>query len=445
MNYNAKRSNRISSLKRKNYKLSSELETYIKDNPQLSRNQRTHLNRLDKNLIACSHESLYSQDLTTDKNIYHASHTCDNKNCSICNYYRQKRIRRKYYRWFKDNRQLAEILTNSGIKVITQSQLSKFNQDPLRMVEYDIMYLTLTLNHTLEHGFNGNHFYFKELIQLFKELRRTKFFVDSVFGGEYGVEITKNLAGLHIHLHSLLFVRKFTQSRNKLHLEIFRYWNKNTFNKYSTRTEFSDEHKIAIKAGNKLIDDEFVNSLNPQAVTLIGLETIYTSSENTKARIKDFNSPLMLKAIMEAISYHFKPQAFDNDNGTYDWNTLSDILPVIYGKRLYDKFGCLRGEKSLNMKAVNIADDLQQDYEDALSVNTDTGEMIQTREYFIANPANVYHFGEVDNLAITLSNKAKKQLRKLKCTTTTQALGVMVQYATKRKRKNIDKYLEDEN
>lgn len=452
--YNSKRSNIISSLKRKCIETSKDVRKYIDEHTlpvdvfsqsvdvsdkldYLTEEQIKHLLRFDKNINTCSSDTLYKQNLNSGELKILASHTCSNKNCPICNFHNKKRIRRKYFKWFKDN-QFINAYQNKKtgkIKYVTNSQNEKFEYNDkfsfLYKNSYDLMHLTLTVPHYAETGFNGEKYYFKQLIKLYWLMRKDSTWLEWVLGGEYGIETTRNANGFHIHIHSLLFVRKGTQNRNKLHKVILELWNKLSVNSDSKRIDFSQSDCEKIKKGNKLIDDKFISKLNPKGSSLITLESVYTEVNGAKSYSKEWNDQSMLKAVMETISYHFEPQALNKEDKTLDISLLAELLPHVYKIKMYEKFGCLRGEKSLNLRdnqtvmiddAVESSEVKNEDY----SVDEDTGEIFIENEYFICNPAFVYHFGEPGDLTICLSKKAREKLIKLKATSTFEAIDEMM-------------------
>jgi hypothetical protein len=209
---------------------------------------------------------------------------------------------------------------------------------------------------------------------------------NNVYGGEYGVETSKNDNGYHIHIHALLFVRKEIQSRNKLHLSILKHWNSLTVDSNSQLHEFDESRFAAIKRGNKLITGEYLKGLNPRGATNVYLETIYTIRNGIKCRSQEWNNKAMIVAVLETISYHFKPLVFKEGTSTYDIEMIMEVLPAIYGKALYRKFGCLHGEKSLNAKDNSLLEDYEETSEE---YDEETGEVFQPH-YFSTNPLNMY-------------------------------------------------------
>lgn len=408
--------------------------------PHLTETQKLHLSRLVKDASRCANFSLYGHD-TVEKQIkYFASVFCGNKTCFVCNYARQKRVRRKYFAWFKDNAELCRIVKSDKTKYVSRSRWESFYQGKgwalAGMVGYDLMHLTLTVPHYLETGFQGDRYYFQRIADLFHYMRNEDpQWNDLVYGGEYGIETTRTEAnGLHIHIHSLLFAKRGQQNRNRLHKVILKAWNELTVNPDNTRTEFTPEVKALIKKSNRQITDEYVDSLDPRGTTMINLEMIYSMDRGQKVRVTEFNSKEMLFAIMETIKYHFEPLAFDKENRSFDLDLMAELMPVIYRKQLYKKFGCLHGEASLNMK--DGAEALEEDYGEAAElVDEETGEITARFNYFVCNPAYVYHVPDHDN-AIVLSKIGRERARKLEAHSTSNAihqLGRMVQASIKTK------------
>lgn len=414
---NQKRSKKLTELKRQNMKLAKQIEAYTK-HVELTPEQAEMSKALVYALKHCSNYSLYGY--CNDHIELITNLPCRNKLCFICNWQRQKSIRRKYNRFFGDNAELLEVVKNGKSKITTKSQAEKyidkgFDVLPDR-VSYDLMHLTLTIPHTSE-GFNGKRFYFREIIRAFNFMRKTNEWLELVYGGEYGVESTRNQDGYHIHIHALLFVKSQRKNRNTLHRAILKIWNRLTINNLSTREAFTDEEKEAILKGNNMLTMADVNALNPKGATFINLESIYYIENGRKiygmVNHRRISEESLMKAVMETISYHFKPKMFqlrkENPDGSYyvsdnfyDIASIVELSPEIYRQQLYNKFGCLQGEKSLNIKddsVISEYDEVTADFD----VDEETGELLG-RQFFITNPLNVYA-GKDD--AITLLRKVR--------------------------------------
>ena len=218
-NYNAKRSGKVAYLSRKNYEMSKQIRSYINSN-ELPEEQKAFLYKLDKSISSCAYHSLYRVGEHFDTT-YIASHTCDNRNCNICNWQRQKKIRKAYLRFFENNQFLFHVRNKKNNKLITVTEnwfKKNYENNPnyffVQKTEYDLMHLTLTVPHFFDTGFKGNKYYYSEIIKLFNEMRKSKKkvqltdflkaqFTDFILGGEYGVETTKTKNGLNPN--SLLF------------------------------------------------------------------------------------------------------------------------------------------------------------------------------------------------------------------------------------------------
>ena len=379
---NRKRSKVLTSLKRKNNDLAKEIDMYLAKETYDERTQELGGALVDS-LRKCSTYSLYASSGYEISLV--TSLTCNHKLCNICNWARQKKIRRKYYSWFKDNQSLFRLANG---KIITKNQYQeKYYGENYTAVPYDLMHLSLTVPHSDSTGWRGSIFYFKELIRAFNFMRKKDEWLNFVYGGEFGIESTKNENGYHVHIHSLIFVRRCRQNRNQLHRTILKLWNSLTIDELAQRKEFAEDQIEAILKGNRLLQREDVKELNPTGATFINLETIYSIDQNgNKHRGIEFNSEAMLFAVMETISYHFKPKMFNQSDNIHDIGSILDLLPKIYKQILYKKFGCLHGEKCLNVKD----DSLLEDYEETVeNVDMETGEIVE-RRYFITNPMNVY-------------------------------------------------------
>lgn len=417
-NYNNKRSNTISSLKRKNNKLVKQIneESNIRNIEETAA-----LKQFEKRLRQCSNITLYAEE---GKIINHiASHTCNHKACFVCNFLRQKKIRRKYLQWFNENTMFCRVLLEKDkTKLVTKFQYEKNYSDKLIVskVPFDIMHLTLTVPHTID-GFRGQIFYQQELRKAFNLMRKTKPWLEWVYGGEFGIEITKGKSGLHIHIHSLIFVRRAPKNRNKVHKMILLEWNKYTIDHDNKRTPFNQNEIEGIMKGNSLLKDSDIKKLNPKGATMINVRTINGSDYGQGKRTDKSGMDNLIKGVLEAISYHFEPQAFDKENGSFDIPLLIELMPKLYNLRIYDRFGILYNESPLSM--TNNAH--QDDLEEIKQLNIEElNNGINRKEFFITNPAYVFHDTENNN-NIILSNIAKDKRIDLSAGTTNQALGEM--------------------
>lgn len=439
-NHNGKRSNIISSLKRKNLKLVNQIKKEIKS-MKLNSNEMVQVHKLEKNLTQCANLTLYQKDGSLIKHV--ASHTCDNKICHVCNYLRQKKVRRKYYKWFDDNSTFFEIVHNNKSRFVTKYQLHNKEKysgaEVLNSVNYDIVHLTLTVPHTEDKGFRGELFYQRKIRTAFNLMRKTPQWLSMAYGGEFGIEITKKSNGLHIHIHALVFIKREFRNRNKFHRIVLKQWNKYTIDpdyNYKSkekqaaellmspqqRKNFNNQEyeifRAAVKKGNQSITDEDVEILDRRGATFINMETIFSSVDGKKVRATEYGSKEMLFAVMEAISYHFKPTTFDSEDGKHNLRLMIKLLPALYNLRIYDRFGVLYQESPLNMKNNTYIEDL----EEVLDIKDSEGGLVSQYEYFITNPAFVFHATDKNN-KIILSKIAKERLIDLNAANTNDALG----------------------
>jgi hypothetical protein len=465
--YKRKQSNIISSLKRRNLDLRNELSDYCLNNP-VSELERQNVWSYNKSIYECANLSLYKQSKETNVIDFLNAHTCKKKCCAVCNFLIHKSLRRKYKLWFDKNEQICEIVNkkNGAIKYVTEQRFNDVHAETYELRDkklYDLMHLTLTVPHTKD-GFAGEQYYFEKLTRLFWKLRnKSKFWTHWVYGGEYGIEVTggkwiekaeairrgfafgheritskgktivmkKHDDGLHIHLHALLIVRKAIRSRNKLHREILLEWNKLTVSDTAKRKTLTAEMKASIKKGNpEMLTDEDINGMYPTGATFISLETVFRierDKDGNIEKIRDFkDGKTMIQAIMETISYHFEPLALMKDDNKIDVPLLVELLPHTFGLRMYSKFDCLYGEKSLNIRENALIEDYGEVVE--LLVDEDTGELSPENEYFICNPALIYHKkNDTDDkdTDVILSHKAKQTMRVLAAHTTGEAVKEM--------------------
>lgn len=356
----------------------------------------------------CCKHSLFREFHEGDELQFIAAHTCDHKYCFVCNKLRSKTIRRKFAILLEQYPELKE--------------------------NYDFMHLTLTVKHD-KNGWNGEKFYASKLIEKFNFMRKKKWWINQVYAGEFGVEITKNENGLHIHIHSLLLVHRERGNRNRLHREILLHWNKATAPDYDTaHNPLSPEIRAEIKKGNRTITDMDTALMTDTGATFIGLENLYTLHkekvpgskycERSKAyklysdKAKDKDKAL-LAGVMECIKYHFEPSGMYMDEGRLDFDLLNEILPKIYRKPLYRKFGAFHsGTKNAHpgAKLLNFNDSVKETPEAVLAetgneqvTHPSTGVPVEREEfsYFISRADKIY-YDKSDGYRPFMSRNSKK-------------------------------------
>lgn len=389
-NYNTKRLKKILKLKKMNARLSHDIDIFLKFNQKSK--HREYLETLQKHVRKCASIALFKD---TGDIEYITSLCCKDKLCFICNYQRKNLLRKKYMLWLEKN---PYFLRQKGTNTIKKcSDVPEHLRDNYHILHYDPMHLTLSVPHA-NGQYKGQSIYYKAIIQDYNTLRRCEYFKQNVYGGEYGIEATLTKNGLNIHIHSLLFVKRYEQNRNQLHRQILIDWNHITCDARNKSHELTEKVRFAIKKGNKLLTDSDLNQLSPLGATLINLENIYNVDENGN-KIYSLNNESAMKAFMETISYHFKPKMFNNIDGSFNVGLLADIYAVTKGMILYRKFGILHGDKSLNLKENGSElDELEVSNEVKELIDESTGEVkILPNAYFATKLLNSY-VDENDNI-----------------------------------------------
>ena len=337
-----------------------------------------------------------------------AAHTCKHKYCNVCNARRCKEIRKRYRLLFQKDESLLQ--------------------------DYDFMHLTLTVPHTAS-GWMGKTWYAEDLMKKFNLMRKRSWWKSMVYAGEFGVECTKGDEGLHIHIHSLLLVRKEQGNRNDLHRNVLIEWNKLTTWSGTNRKKIEEEAKQSILKSNKTLTPMDVAMLSPEGATMIGLETVYLKSEYKQlgygwheasgSYIKRINynrdgHEAYMNAIMETIKYHFEPSAIHND-GSADIDLMLDILPSIKGKPLYRKFGAFHaGTKDAHEYAKLLNYNSKLDDYEALEaehelsahdvvIHPETGEVVENDRYqYLIIPMQSVWFNASQDYRPRISGRAKR-------------------------------------
>lgn len=370
-NYN--RLSRVSNLKRQANKLSSEIDYYRKTT-KLTPDEEFLFEKIVLDTRTCSNYSVFRQ-FTSDKSLqYVHSYMCDNRMCPICNSERSKVLQRRYIAFFNYSEQNENLLNTK-----------------------DFMHLTLTVPHSI-HGFRGDKFYMNYMRKQFNEMRKELWWKEAVYAGEYSFEFTRGENGIHCHIHALLLVEKCRNNRNDLHESILFDWNNRTIDAGNHNT-FTQERIIAIKKGNvRLSEDFIIKNLDPCGSTIVSLENLYIIEDGKKRYINGSkDKDVLVKGVIECLKYHFEPLALtDKKTGSYDIDLIREVLPKIYHKSLYQKFGAFYGDASLNIKETKTD---QESIEQILSetandkvVHPVTFEHMEREEYsfVLINPKDIF-------------------------------------------------------
>ncbi len=475
--WNNIRSSKLTMLSKKNIELIKQIKDF-NSNVNVKKEIKKGLVTLSENLSKCSSFTLY--EISNENNKLIGSHRCKHRHCNICNWANQKGLRRKYMKYFKENEYLYHLqddrcrnyyLIKSKYDKAVKNNVLK-NKHLIGKVKYNLMFLTLTLPHTREFGFNGDKFYYKKIKELFTNLRQQPFFQSSIYGGIFSFETTTNKkiytlqkgnktltmsefdytkqkrngiligfkvikviddkksgSGLHIHVHSLILVRKQLGNRDLLHKEILKHWNDVTVNKQSIST-MSDFRIEKIRKGNKLIDFDFCKKLKPKGATQISLENIYTYVDGKKVYPKDWGGEAMIKAVLEAVKYQFEPQAFDKKYNEYDIDLLGLILHHTKNFRSTGKWGVLYGASELNLR--NTADNIFEEFNEANEMKDEDNKKSGLSEYYSVHPSKVFH--DVGNdFAIKITKRRLQQSIKFNGFNSAQALDMMYNFITQKK------------
>lgn len=392
---------------------------------------RQRFEQYRKNLLGCACNSLYRKAIKGRECSYISSQTCSHRLCNVCNMLRSRKLRRKWRAFLQDTERnvplrkaqahfwnLTPMMAGKELEYYEDENESIFDVLPHTsgaeiLQKFDLMHLTLTVPH--EGGrWLGQDYYAKELLQKFNEMRKAKWWVQHIFGGEYTVETTQNADGLHIHIHALLFVDKdFIQSRNKLSEMILRRWNHLTIDEASTRAKLLDAgrrdgiqkgfaHLIKNK-GTAGEDRDALNNLllelDGRGSTMVGLKSLYyeISAEDAVRRTNSFTEngrhfayckrgdvKSTLRGVIECLKYHFEPCAMEDEDGNLNLPLLDKVLPNIYRQRLYGKLGGFYGVRQLNvMEDPLSAEDMLEDAAETATEAYDpaTGQPIDPSEY----------------------------------------------------------------
>lgn len=403
--WNRKRGFRMATNARANQELYKQVQSYILTDA-VGEAELPYFTKLCSSLQTCCQHSLYRQYKDGGAVEYIASQTCKHKLCVVCNAERSKVLRRKYLSYFKKGQMIDR---KSG--------------EVYKREDFDYMHLTLTVPHSTD-GFRGQKFYADKLMAMFNTMRKRAWWNYYVFGGEFGIEVTKRENGLHIHIHSLLIVHNIEKSRNELQRLIMIEWNELTKDSGANRKEFSPEQKEAIKKGTPNLTDEDFNLLDPTGATMIGLESLYVYSKAKKSKFDRWNADLgkwkhyidpgdeneFMSGILECLKYHFEPVSFDKKEGIYNLDMLKEVLPMIYKKPLYRKFGNLHGVQELNVNhsATEEAKEvIEQQGEAATNPNAES----QNNDfvYVICSAKNVY-YNMLKNYEPKIGERCKKRI-----------------------------------
>lgn len=229
------------------------------------------------------------------------------------------------------------------------------------------VHMVLTVPHP-DGMFMGKRFYAREVLSFFHEMRRCPFWKRHVHGGEYGLEIKRSKSnGLHIHVHSLVFLNKTITVNNfrawlkkkweeltggcMIHAETLYYYKRKDNGQYITEQvrkknkhgEWEEMNDMRIIPQREYFDDEsgefLVVEETYEAVPVERRKKHYINGESTMEEY--------LKGILECIKYHFKHDACEDEGGNWDLGLIRDVLNNSKRLRFYSRFGAFYKEKQL--------------------------------------------------------------------------------------------------
>ncbi len=254
--------------------------------------------------------------------------------------------------WLMRKSQLIRKLYRNYFEVAMVNTANK----PQKLIEtLQPYHLTLTVPHA--NGlFNGKAFYARELAKYFLDLRRCIFWKTSVHGGEYGIEVKPNaINGLHIHIHSLVFLKDginehVFEKQLKKRWELLTGGTQVHFEKLFI---YKDEYEVGC------VCEPWYERINGRKVRKLvrvndGMGTIHMVQANRYKMYITPQSPIKdyMQGVMECIKYHFKTDAITDAKGNYDVPLMADILNQSKGLRFYSRFGAFYNEELLNFDGI---------------------------------------------------------------------------------------------
>lgn len=281
---------------------------------------------------------------------------------------------------------------------------------------YQPMHLMLTVPHG-KGQWMGKEFYAREFIEKFNLLRKYSGWKRLMYGGEYGIEVTRSgKDGLHIHLHSLVFQRK-EFSRDLANRYIRKAWNKltgATVTWYETlyvhQKDANGKYILDASEGGVPVLDRRGNYSLDQNLNIYDIETQGIRGKRKKFYLdereewfRDLTPEQKLKhycdGVMECIKYHFKTDCFKNKDGkSWDVELMREVLANSKNLRMYSKFGAFYREKALNYSRLEKEPKLEDDQTALLAEQIDpesdgvegrvnnpyTGELATAGTYVVA-------------------------------------------------------------
>jgi len=245
--------------------------------------------------------------------------------------------------------------------------------------QYQPMHLMLTVPH--KNGeWKGKRFYAREFIERFNKLRKFPGWKRCIYGGEYGIEVTrKGNSGLHIHMHCLVFQHKHPSKkfgrigqRDLVNRYVRMMWRRLTGAEitwyetlYVHRKDESGKFMMEETAeGVPFLDksgsyeDESGNAHVIDSQLIRGKRKKFYLDDSdpwfgalpAEEKLKHY-----CDGVLECIKYHFKTDCFKGKAGTWDVELMREVLQHSRYLRMYSKFGAFYREAKLNYSRIEKA------------------------------------------------------------------------------------------
>lgn len=411
------RSNKLSNARGRNKQYAAQIDEFVNDVVIDDENVLKFLNKFSRNIKGCSCKALYRKLNDGRQSTLIGSLTCDHRTCTVCNMLRAKKIRRKFMSFLTSEAWNVPIKNGEKHFFIENFENISHVSGSQIVANMDFMHLTLTVPHT-NTGWNGKKFYAKELLQLFNKMRKCDWYKSMVFGGTQTVEVEKKTNGLHIHIHSMIAVKKMQGSRNFLSRKILEKWNELTIDFTRPNEGFTTERIDGLRDGYKSLSPkdfgEMCDTLDSRGSTFIGLKSLfYPTSRNDfykHRKVDRFiknnkhyvycnsgNPESMLRGAMECLKYHFEPCVLEDEDGKLDIDLLCQLIPNIYRQRLYARSGAFTRVAELKLSdtektndTADLMDDLKETAQDQ-AFDPETGQPVErdNYHYIIADPEDI--------------------------------------------------------
>lgn len=303
--------------------------------------------------------------------------------------------------WYSKNR--LDPVWNYRKSQLIRKIYRTYLQESQIHLKYDPAHLVLTVPHA-DGKFMNSEFYVKEITKCFNTLRKTDVWKQYVNGGEYGIEVKKGKEGngLHIHIHSLVFLNPNTsinEAREKIKMEWLLLTGA-TFVHLET-LYFYKRNEQGAKVMEWAVDKKTGKDLNKQVPKKFYINR-HDAPTDPEEKLTEY-----LYGVMECIKYHFKNDTTQKIDGAYDIPLMIQVLNNTKGVRLYSRFGSLYKVPELNFnfdkKTTALSEEEQEDevmastdsvLENLINPFTKEIAVAGAFKYVIAKPENLKHYSK---------------------------------------------------